>query len=464
MVMFALLAMQLVIAVSSPAQTVTPVYSFTGNNSSGNPAFGTLAQGRNGKLYGTTYGPNEVDGSIFAMTSSGIETQTYTFGSDGTNPAGGLTLGSDGNFYGTTVYGGSTDSGVLFKLSPTGVYTVLHEFQGGSDGANPDSAPIQASDSNFYGTTVGTFDSNYASTIYRYEMNGTFTTIHNLSFSEGGAVVAPLLQGSDGNLYGTASWAGNADLCGTLFKLSTSGEMLWTYVFPCGFSGNVNGYTPYGALIQASDGNYYGTTLAGGWGGDNQGCCGVIFKLTQNGHVSVLFAPDPIEGGYLEAGLTQGTDGNLYGTASYGGDNKDAGGTLFQMSLSGTYKVLYDFGAAGARPLAAPVQDTNGTFYGTTWEGGRYGYGTVYSLNMGLGPFVAFVRASGGVGQTAQILGQGLTGATSVTFNGVPASSFTVVNDAYMTAVVPSGATTGKVVVTTPSGPLTSNVNFRIIQ
>jgi uncharacterized repeat protein (TIGR03803 family) len=132
------------------------------------------------------------------------------------------------------------------------------------------------------------------------------------------------------------------------------------------------------------------------------------------------------------------------------------------MTLSGTYTVLHRFGSGGATPSSGVLQDTNGTFYGTTYAGGRYGDGTVYSLNMGLGQFTTFVQPTAAVGGTAQILGQGLTGTTSVTFNGLAATSFTVITDTYMTAVVPSGATTGKVVVTTPGGALTSNVNFRI--
>jgi uncharacterized repeat protein (TIGR03803 family) len=110
------------------------------------------------------------------------------------------------------------------------------------------------------------------------------------------------------------------------------------------------------------------------------------------------------------------------------------------------------------------MQDTSGKFYGTTNLGGKSGNGTIYSLNMGLGSFITFVRPNGAIGGTAQILGQGLTGATGVTFNGIAATSLKVVNDTYMTAVVPSGATTGPVVVTTPGGTLTSNVSFRILQ
>ncbi len=114
--------------------------------------------------------------------------------------------------------------------------------------------------------------------------------------------------------------------------------------------------------------------------------------------------------------------------------------------------------------MAGLAQHTDGTFFGTTGKGGSYNYGTDYSLNMGLGPFITFVQRTGRVGQTAQILGQGLTGTTAVSFNGIAATSFNVVTDTFMTAVVPSGATTGAVVVTTPGGTLTSNKNFRVIQ
>ncbi len=451
MVMIVSLA-ALEMAVSSHAQTVTTLYSFTGTDSSGNPGLGALAQGRNGKLYGTTVGPSGADGSAFAITTSGHASQLYTFGSDGANPWAGLTLGADGYYYGTASTGGANGNGVLFKLSPTGDYSDLHDFAGGADGAKPFSPPIQASDSNFYGVTFGT---GGASTVYRYEPDGTFTTIYNFDSAHGQQVLVPLIQGSDGNLYGVASFGGTSN-CGTIFKLATSGAPLWTYNFPCALGGAY----PEGPLVQGADGDYYGTTLQGGPGLE----CGIVFKLGQAGNVSVIYEfKNLADGCDSEAGLTQGTDGNLYGTTLAGGTAKGNQGTLFQLTTGGAHKILYSFGGVGEEPLAAPMQDTNGTFYGTTYAGGRFGYGTVYSLNMGLGPFVTFVQPTGAVGGGAQILGQGLTGATSVTFNGVPATSFTVVNDTYMTAVVPSGATTGKVVVTTPSGPLTSNVNFRIL-
>ena len=163
------------------------------------------------------------------------------------------------------------------------------------------------------------------------------------------------------------------------------------------------------------------------------------------------------------AGLIEATDGNLYGTTLNGGSA--GSGTLFRISFSGAYEMLYSFnGATGIAPGGTLMQDTNGMLYGTAGGGGVHRHGTVYQVNLGLGPFITFVQPTGAVGQTAQILGQGLTGTTSVTFNGIPATSFTVVGPTFLLAVIPTGATTGPVVVTTPTATLTSNHNFQIIQ
>jgi uncharacterized repeat protein (TIGR03803 family) len=160
-----------------------------------------------------------------------------------------------------------------------------------------------------------------------------------------------------------------------------------------------------------------------------------VYKLDQSGNVSALHTFSFADGALPIAGLTQGTDGNLYGTTSGGGSGNNPAGTLFQITTSGKFKSLYTFGTAGKTPYGGVSQDTNGKFFGTTNGGGLYGYGTVYSLDMTLGPFITFVRPTGKAGQTVQILGQGLTGTSSVTFNGVKATSFKVVSDTYMTAV-----------------------------
>ena len=166
------------------------------------------------------------------------------------------------------------------------------------------------------------------------------------------------------------------------------------------------------------------------------------------------------DGSEIYGGLVEGTNGNLYGTAQSGG--AASSGTIFGITKGGRLAILYSFCALtncadGRGPYASPVQHTNGNFYGTTTNP----EGTIFSMSLSLRPFVSVMRSSGIVGQTEGILGQGFTGATSVSFNGAPAP-FTIQSDTYLTATVPAGATTGFVTVTTPSGTLKSNRKFRV--
>jgi uncharacterized repeat protein (TIGR03803 family) len=444
-------------------QTVKEVAAFPESLSAYGGAT-TLTQGRDGRLYGITpwQGSTE-EGSAFSLSTLGNLVPVHTFsGSDGSAPISGLTLALDGSLYGTASNGGTAGAGVLFKVTPAGVLTVLHSFTTGADGQFPPVAPILASDGNLYGVTSnGTVDDG---TVYRYSPSGgTFTTIFSFSTdgSQGKQVTTALLQAANGNLYGTAQ-LGGAKGCGTIFELTTSGTLLHVFSFPCG----AGGYLPTGALIQSSSGALYGTTALGGItsAGECAQGCGTIFTLN-HGLVSVLyrFSGYPNDGGVPNAGLVEGTDGNLYGGTTQGGA-KDHG-TLYQISPVGQYKLLYSLTSnIGSAAAATLLQHTDGKFYGDAAFDGRYFRGSIYSLDMGLGPFIALVRYTGRIGQPVQILGQGLTGATTVTINGVAATSFKVASDTYMTAVVPTGATTGPVVVTTPKGMLTSNHNLRIVQ
>jgi uncharacterized repeat protein (TIGR03803 family) len=302
-----------------------------------------------------------------------------------------------------------------------------------------------------------------AGTIYKFSpSNGTFITIFSFAQdgSQGKQMAAPLIQASDGNLYGTTAFGG-ASNAGTIFKLSTSGSLLLSYSFP----DEAGGELPLAPLVQAADGDLYGTTFYGGTiTGECKNGCGTIFKMS-HGEVSIVysFTGTVADGEYPEAGLTEGTDGNLYGTTIKGG--KSQSGTIYQVTATGQYVLMYSFVAeVGSGPSAAFVQYTNGKFYGTAGGGGPNNAGSLYSFDVGLTPFIALVRYTGRIGQPVQILGQGLTGSTAVTVNGVSATSFKVVSDTYMTAVIPSGATTGPVVVTTSTGTLTSNHNLRIVQ
>jgi uncharacterized repeat protein (TIGR03803 family) len=444
---------------ASHGQTVTPIYSFSSQNGSASPQDVALVQGRDGGLYGTSEGNGTTSyGSIFKVSTSSAFTELFDFNSsnvttDGCCPGQGLTVASDGNFYGSAFSGGNGQNGVFFKISPSGAFTSIHNFSGGSDGTMPFAPPIQASDGNLYGMTFNL--SGSGSTVYQYSLSGKFNTIYQFS---GAYTTAPFIQAANGGLYGTTSNGGWAH-CGTIFKMSFAGVVLKSPSFRCGADGSG---PDGGPLLQASDGNFYGTTGAGGYSNG-----GTIFKMTPDFQISILYTfmgklRGSKDGFGPIAGLIQATDGNLYGATWSGGSN--GMGTLYEISTGGTYKLLYSFdGVTGNAPQGTLMQHTNGMVYGTAQLGGANHLGTVYELNLGLGPFITFVRPSGKVGRMAQILGQGFTGTTSVTFNGVPATSFTVAGPTYLLATVPSGATTGPVVVTTPTATLTSNHNFSIL-
>jgi uncharacterized repeat protein (TIGR03803 family) len=425
------------------AQSVNILFSF-GDGGPYTPGEVLLAQGRDGRLYGTTnFGGASDDGTVFRQNANGSNTTLHEFnGTDGKFPFGGVTLGRDGSFYGTTEFGGAFNAGVLYKVTPAGVLTVLYSFTGGSDGKFGFAPPIEGSDGNFYGTT--------STSVYRYlPSSGGVTPIYSNS-NDGSNFNSSPLQAADGTLY-IAAFSGGPKGCGSILRLTIAGTLIRAYGFDCGTLGS----NPYGALIQAANGDIYGTTPNGGSFG-----AGNIFKLNAAG-LQVVYSFTPNGDGFQTfAGLSQGTDGNFYGASSAGGSFN--GGTLFQLTASGNYSKIYDFSVPSG-PQAPPVQHTNGTFYGVTSGGGAYGTGSFYSLSQGLTGFVESVQSSGKVGSQAELLGQGLTGATNVTFNGVPAS-FTVRADTYLTATVPANATTGLVVVTMPSVSLKSNKNFQVIK
>ncbi len=433
------------------AQTVNTVFSF--NSADGTfPEYGSLMQGRTGGLYGMAEagGANGV-GTVFRFDPTlNYFSVLHTFDvSDGAGAPMGLTLARDGNFYGTTSYGGAYSDGVLFSLSPAGTFTLLHDFTGKADGGNPIVPPTQGSDGNLYGVTYGSTFNSEESVLYKFTPSGQFSTIFTFDAEHGFAPYTPIVQSTNGNLYIAATQGGSFN-CGSVIVLTTSGSLKAVHSFHCEGAGSYAS-----GLIHASDGNFYGTAAIGGTYN-----FGTVFRFDQRtGEFTVLhnFGGTIGDGQNPIGGLTQGTDGNFYGTAEYGGDSQR--GTIYRITLGGVYTQLYSF-IDGGVPRGVPLQHTNGMFYGTTNSGGEFGYGSIYSLDMG---FVAFVRSSGKIGATVQILGQHLTAATSVTFNGVPATSFSAASDTYMTAVVPTSATTGPVVVTTPRRNLTSNQNFQVL-
>jgi uncharacterized repeat protein (TIGR03803 family) len=449
--------------------TFTTLHSFDGTD--GRLSFAGLVQATSGNLYGTTYyGGAKNSGEVFEISPGGTLTTLYSLCSksgctDGEYTYATPVQGTDGSFYGATYLGGSKELGTVFKVTPSGASTTLHTFAG-PDGSQPLAGLVQGSDGNFYGTTnMG--GSEGSGVIFKITPSGAFTTLHSFcsqsGCTDGGNPFAGLIQGIDGNVYGTTFGGGSAKGFGTVFKITPSGTLTTLHRF-CTKSGCPDGKFPQTGVVQASNGNFYGTTISGGAYGD-----GTIFEITTSGKLTTLYSvcsqsgcPD---GNYLIAGLIQATDRNLYGIMGVGGAN--GAGTIFKITLSGTLTTLYNFCSQsrscldGQYPGGGLVQATDGNLYGTTDDGGANGYGTVFSLSVGLGGFVETQPASAKVGATVKILGTNLTGATNVTFNG-KAATFTVVSSSEITTTVPAGATTGEVQVVTPNGTLLSNVLFRV--
>jgi uncharacterized repeat protein (TIGR03803 family) len=456
----------LAIVASASAQTFTTLVNF--DDLDGTTPVAGLTQGTDGNLYGmTSYGGTEGEGTIFKIDAQGDLTTLVSF-ADGNNdatPLGPILQDTNGSFYGTTFDGAAY--GTIFKLDPKGNLTTLYSFCSTNcpQGNGPQSGLIQGSDGHLYGTTLygGIYD---AGTVFKITVGGKLTSLY--SFCEGGCdgagygIYTGLIQGVDGAYYGTTAYGGSHGY-GTFYKITSKGKLNILYNF-CSEAGCADGGEPFG-VMQADDGNFYGTTATGG----NRG--GTVFKVTSGGELTTLYTfcaqSGCSDGSTSNGGLVRGTDGNLYGTTTQGGVSGN--GTVFQITPAGGLTTLHSFDQTdGAVPMGVLLQATNGTFYGTTSEGGsggsrcgHIGCGTVFSLSVGLGPFVATRPTFGKTGAKVLILGTNLHGATAVAFNGTSAT-FKIVSNTEITANVPPGATTGPVTVTTPNGTLASNVEFRI--
>jgi len=336
---------------------------------------------------------------------------------DGSAPYTGLVQARDGNFYGGTVLGGAFNQGTIFRITASGALTVLHNFCAQSkcrDGAGVYGTLVQAANGYLYGLTARGGTSGDG-TIFRISPSGSFKTLHSFctqaNCADGVSSGSPLLEASNGMLYGTAI-QGGANHGGTIFQITPSGTFKKIYDF-CSQANCADGSNPGAELIQATDGNLYGTTVSGG-----TQYFGTIFQITPDGVLTTLHSFNNTDGNAPNA-LVQFTDGNFYGSTAFGG-------------------------------------------LVSTCDPSVPGCGAVYSLSMGLKPFVKLLWRWGKVGSSAVMYGTNLSGATKVTFNGVIAS-FIVVSSTEISATVPAGATTGKVQVTTPSATLNSNAAFNVI-
>jgi uncharacterized repeat protein (TIGR03803 family) len=352
----------------TPSGSQTVLYSFAGGQKDGAAPQG-LIQGSDGNLYGTTLaggenictrpppaggdGAQSGCGTVFEITLAGTESIIYFFtgGADGGAPNPGLAQTSSGDLYGTASVGGANGDGVVFQLTLTGVETVLHSFAGGTgDGATPASL-ILGSDGNFYGLTTLGGELNEG-TVFSVTPAGVETLLHSFGGGRDGELPsAPLIQGTDGNLYGTTPFGGmNSNAahecqqgCGTAFRITLAGTETVLYAFA---GGNSDGANPYAALVEGSDGNFYGTTSSGGNAGCAEGC-GTAFTITPAGVETVLhfFGGTSADGVSPTTGLILAPDGNFYGTTPFGGQFNV--GTVFTMTPAGVETVVFSFGSAG---------------------------------------------------------------------------------------------------------------------
>jgi uncharacterized repeat protein (TIGR03803 family) len=464
-------------AASGHAQTFTVLNSFTATQ--GPYARAGLIQGIDGNLYGAEGGGHFV-ATVLKITPAGTMTTVSTFPVPDANFTSALVQAMNGSLYGVTPgveY--STNLGQVYQITPAGVATVIAE-PCCADWATeyPAGELIQAVNGEFYGITPGggTYDQG---TFFEMTPEGVVTILYSFCGENcdqsGWDPTGGLVQGTDGNFYGV-TYGGGHNLntgtgYGTVFKVTTSGTYTTLYRF-CRATDCPDGDNPT-SLLQGTDGNFYGTTISGG----AQTFAGTVFKLTPNGTLTTLHsfcsasnASQCTDGNQPQPGLIQASDGNFYGTTSEGGSGQycafNGCGTIFQITPSGAFTTLYSFCSEtncddGSEPAVGLVQATNGDFYGVTNEGGTDGYGAVFRLSMGLPPFVKTLPVAAPAGATIEVMGTDLKGASQVTFNGAVAA-FHVVSSSLIVAQVPAGATTGTLQVVTPNGALSSNVPFRV--
>ncbi|MBX7212133.1 MAG: cadherin-like beta sandwich domain-containing protein [Verrucomicrobiaceae bacterium] len=375
--------------------TLTTLGNFYGNlNGENNPSGpqGSLAQGADGSFYGTTNLGGTGNGAIFKMTSGGAISTIVSLSSNsgnflGSNPINGLTLGADGSLYGVTQNGGTPNFGTIFKVTTSGVFTTLVSFNGTS-GTNLGSSPrgnlILASDGSFYGTTA-TGGAGGFGTVFKYAPptltlpSGLLTTLVQFTGTTGAAMgstpTGGLVQGIDGNFYGTTS-AGGANNLGTVFMMTPAGTIT-TLVHFSGIVAPALGSSPKGSLVQGSDGAFYGTTQTGGLGGG----FGTIFKVTPAGVLTTIASCTGTTGSAPlsspNGGLVPMPDGSFYGTSSSGGFNNQ--GTVFKFTPDGLVSVLLHCTAAPV--ISKLTQTSDGKFFGTTTAaGGANGWGSAFSI------------------------------------------------------------------------------------
>jgi uncharacterized repeat protein (TIGR03803 family) len=434
-------------------------------------------QGFDGNFYGTTFegGANSA-GTVFKITPAGALTTLYNFCSlpgctDGSFPYAGLLVTSNGDFYGVTSQGGTNLFGTIFEITREGELSTLYNFcsqANCADGSDPQMTLTEAN-GDLYGTTPsgGAVGSG---TVFRFSPSTRqFTSLYSFcsqaGCEDGEDPNAGLALGADGNFYGTTASGGANGLFGTVFRISPTGKLRTLFSFD-----GPHGSQPSGTMVQGANGDFYGTTQAGGAKSD-----GTVFQITPAGMLTVLYSfcsqTGCADGTYPNGGLVLATDGNLYGTAVQSGNTRcPAGcGTIFKVTPTGNFTLLYSFCsqnecADGKHPLAGLVQGTNGNFYGATYFSGvSSGPGTIFTLGSGLGSFAEIIPSAGPQGSRVVILGHGFNSSSVVNFDGAQGLAPAPLGKNALTVTPTSGTLTGPFTVTTGSVTLTGNQIFRVL-
>jgi uncharacterized repeat protein (TIGR03803 family) len=380
------------------AQTETVLYSFTGKADGADP-YSTLVQDPQGNLYGTTYEGGATCftsltcGTVFEISSTGTETVLHAFKPgihDGYWPISGLIRDKAGALYGTTFNGGAGGAGAVYKITAAGTSRLLYSFTTVAEGLNPKAGLIRDGQGNFYGTTfyggTGTACGTAGcGTVFKLTAKGTLTVLHSFSGAPDGLYpIAGLLLDAAGNLYGTTTGGGGCSTivagCGIVFKIAPDGTESVLYTF----TGGADGAGP-GSLVMDAQGNLYGiTSLGGNFVPGCGGGCGTVFKLTPSGTETVLHAFTGGVDGVAPLGrLVRDAKGNLYGATQQGGASGfNTPGTVFKVTPEGEESILYTFSATGDgfNPVGGVIRDGQGNLYGTTLNGGAFGYGTAFKI------------------------------------------------------------------------------------
>ncbi len=362
---------------SAQAQSFKVLYNFDGASHGGDP-YASLARDAAGNLYSTVDygGGTSYAGGVFKVAPDGTETMLYNFtgGADGAYPFSSVVRDNKGNLYGTTSQGGSDNAGVVFKVDPSGTETVLHNFAGGADGVIPTGGLVRDKAGNLYGTTSQGGTSNDG-IVFKISPSGKETVLHTFTGSTTDGkypTYTTLLMDAQGNFYGVTEEGGSAD-GGILYKLSKTGKLTILHSFK---GGTTDGCNVLGTPFMDAAGNFYGTTSSCG-----THTLGTVWEVKKNGQERLLhsFAGGTSDGEYPLAGVVKDATGNLYGNTETGGASDV--GTVYRISNTGKFTLLHSFdGTDGKYPYGSFAQNSKGTIFGSTLNGGTIGYGTVWKI------------------------------------------------------------------------------------